>query len=167
MYKLFLPAFLFATLIIPIDQAYATKACGGPKVEIATKDKTSCLPKKVCTILGMIAEKHGKVSIVSAYRPERENARRGGAKKSMHIQCRAVDFLIPKRSTIAEQRALASTMVNIRKKVGQMRYNVYCTGRAHVDDSGLKDGYDTCIYGKKAVAKSTKKFQRKTTKRRK
>ena len=84
MYKLVLLGIFIIALTVPTPHAFAA-SCGGPKVEIATKDKTSCIPKKVCTILGLVAAKHGKVSIVSANRPARENAKRGGAKKSMHI----------------------------------------------------------------------------------
>jgi hypothetical protein len=64
----------------------------------------------------------------------------------MHIPCRAIDFLIPNRESRAKQQQLASFLQQ-QKSGGGMRYNVYCTGRTHVDNSNLRDGYQTCVQG--------------------
>lgn len=163
---------VFALLALTTS-AHALAICGSDKVIKATSDRTDCLPKVVCKTMREVADRFGTVKIVSSYRPAADNAKRGGAKKSMHIQCRAVDFLVPGYDRRNTQQELANFLEN---KPG--RYNVYCTGRTHFDDSNLKNGYSTCIrsskYGKgQAPQKSkykakrvSKKYKKAPTKKR-
>jgi uncharacterized protein YcbK (DUF882 family) len=112
----------------------------------ATGDQTSCVPKRVQNVLKLVAGKFGKVTIKSGYRSPVDNARRGGAKRSQHLGCKAVDFLIPNRGSRARQQQLASFLQQ-QKSGGHLRYNVYCSGRTHLDNSNLHDGYSTCVSG--------------------
>lgn len=157
----------FTALIFPLifSAARAEAACGSNRIAVATSDQINCLPEIVCKTLREVADRFGSATIVSAYRPAGNNARRGGAKHSMHLTCRAVDFLVPNHASANTQQELANFL---ETKPG--RYNVYCTGRAHFDDSNRRNGYSTCVksggYGKgKAEKKKRKKHRRKRGRR--
>lgn len=159
--------FVFIALISPhlFLAGSAMAACGSDRIAVATSDQIDCLPKIVCKTLRDVADRFGSVTIVSGYRPLGDNARRGGAKHSMHLSCRAVDFLVPNHASANVQQELANFL---ETKPG--RYNVYCTGRAHFDDSNRRNGYSTCVksggYGKgKADKKKRKKHRRKRGRR--
>ncbi len=131
---------LLAGMLMFSQQKAMAGNCSSTHVKIATTDKTSCIPQRVCNALEKIGQRFGTVSIVSAYRSKKDNARRGGAKDSLHIQCRAIDFLIPNHGSRNTQQELANFMEKM-----PFRYNVYCTGRAHIDDSNRKNGYNSCV----------------------
>lgn len=58
---------------------------------------------KLLTILDQLRELYGKsLQISSGYRPAAINAAVGGAKKSNHIMCLAVDFVDDKNRTLAK-----------------------------------------------------------------
>lgn len=113
---------------------------GHSKIVSDTNDRLDCVPNKVRSTLKKVADQFGRVEIKSGLRPPKENKKRGGAKGSAHIDCRAVDFVYPGRESKAKQRQMASFL----KKMG-VRYNVYCSGRAHVDDTNRANNYDTCL----------------------
>lgn len=135
---------LFSASSLLAGSAFAV--FGSNSISLSTKDRTDCVPKSVQAALRQVADRFGRVTIKSAFRDKRDNARRGGAKGSLHIQCRAVDFLVPGRESKSKQRELASYMRQLKAK-SRLRYNVYCSGRSHLDDSSLRDGYSTCVGG--------------------
>lgn len=155
---------LFVALTITIfffhTNAHAG-ACGSDKVKVGTKDKISCLPPRTCGALKRVADTFGSVTIVSGLRPAADNARRGGAKKSQHIHCKAADFLVPGH----QNKATLEKLARLLAAIPGTRYNVYCTGRTHVDDSNLSNGYDTCLGGKKGKVKRKHISQRRATRR--
>jgi zinc D-Ala-D-Ala carboxypeptidase len=54
-------------------------------------------------VLDQFREKYGKpLKISSGYRPAAQNAAVGGAKKSNHIQCLAVDFVDDEKQTLGK-----------------------------------------------------------------
>jgi hypothetical protein len=125
-----------------------------------TGDKTSCIPKRVQTVLNNIQKKFKKVIIKSGYRAPADNARRGGAKGSLHMSCRAIDFLIPNHANSNQQRQLLAFLKE-QKSQGQMRYNIYPTGRAHIDDSNLCDSYQSKVEHKQCGQNKNYKRPRK------
>jgi hypothetical protein len=146
---LFFAVFIF---LFSVSEAFAI--CGSTSVEKDTGDQTSCLPSRVCHVLQAISAKFGKVEVVSGYRGWEENRRRGGVSGSMHLECRAADFRVPNGGSRAVQQALAN-FLRAQKQGGSLRYNVYCTGRTHVDNSDRVDGYETCVN-----RVSTKRYKR-------
>lgn len=133
---------------------------GSPAIVKSTGDKTSCIPKRVQTVLNNIQKKFKKVIIKSGYRARADNARRGGAKGSLHIQCRAIDFLIPNQANSNQQRQLLAFLKE-QKSQGPLRYNIYPTGRAHVDDSALCDSYQSKVERKQCGQNKNYKRPRK------
>ena len=100
---------------------------GRAKVIRETSDKTSCFPRKLNNILLKISKNFGKpVVVVSGYRSPKDNERRGGAKNSQHIKCKAADFRVPGVSMKRVGRYLA----RMKERGGA---GFYCRGRFHVD----------------------------------
>ena len=99
----------------------------GGKVTKETRDKTSCFPRKLNNILLKISRNFKKpVVIVSGYRSPKDNERRGGAKKSQHIHCKAADFRVPGVST----KRVGKYLAKMKERGGA---GFYCRGRFHVD----------------------------------
>lgn len=138
-----LPALLTIALFTP-STAHALFDSG--KVVSQTSDRTNCIPAQVQEAAKAIAEKFGKLTVKSAYRSPKDNRRRGGAKASQHMKCKAIDFLVPNGSTRANQQKLNTYLRSIKSQY-RIRYNVYCSGRAHIDNNnqGLPDNYSSCV----------------------
>ncbi len=135
--------FSLSTLLFfqPVFHSSAQAAVWGhSKIVADTDDELDCIPQKVRSTLKKVADQFGRVEIKSGLRPPKENRKRGGAKGSAHIECRAIDFVYPGRESRTKQKQMASFL----KKMG-IRYNVYCSGRAHIDDTNRPNNYDTCL----------------------
>jgi hypothetical protein len=99
----------------------------GAKVIRQTNDKTSCFPKKLTNMLLQISKHFNKpVEVVSGYRSPKDNKRRGGAPKSMHIHCKAADFRVPGAST----KSVGKYLARMKNRGGA---GFYCRGRFHID----------------------------------
>ena len=63
---------------------------------------TACLPSALKQVLNEVAAKFGPIRINSTIRSHSHNRRVGGAPRSLHLECRAVDFAYHgrKRSTL-------------------------------------------------------------------
>ncbi|HEV2559983.1 MAG TPA: D-Ala-D-Ala carboxypeptidase family metallohydrolase [Microvirga sp.] len=87
---------------------------------------TECLPDGLARVVADVAERFGPVSIESTHRSRGHNARAGGARRSLHLDCRAVDFRVKARArdVVAYLRS--------RPEVGGLK--VYRTGIIHIDD---------------------------------
>lgn len=87
---------------------------------------TACVPEALKTVLAAVADRFGPVSIESTHRSRAHNRRAGGARASMHLSCRAVDFRVkaPSRGVLAFLRS--------HPVVGGAK--VYRNGIIHVDD---------------------------------
>jgi hypothetical protein len=55
---------------------------------------TSCLPGDLKTVLAEVAAHFGEVSVQSTHRSPGHNRRAGGASRSLHLDCRAIDFRV-------------------------------------------------------------------------
>jgi len=58
------------------------------------QDKKSCVPFRLKRVVNHTSRKFGKVVVTSTKREVDENRRKGGAKKSYHLNCQAVDFSV-------------------------------------------------------------------------
>jgi hypothetical protein len=71
-------------------KSYSSSRLSG---NISTGGKaTSCLPSDLKRVLNEAAARFGHIRISSTHRSHSHNRRVGGAPRSMHLECRAVDF---------------------------------------------------------------------------
>ncbi len=95
-------------------------------VGIQTDDNYSCLPPVVLDKLNQMAARGWDVQLMSAHRSRTDNRRRGGATNSMHIPCRAADFIVNGVDRQVIEDYLLSTWYG--------GLGLYCSGRFHIDN---------------------------------
>ncbi len=69
----------------------------GRHMRVASRSvRTSCFPKRLKSLIRRV-EKHyrRRLVVTSGYRSHAHNRKVGGARKSMHVHCKAVDFKVP------------------------------------------------------------------------
>lgn len=84
-----------------------------------------CVPNKLKVVINQVSRKFGHVTINSTNRSRRKNRRVGGARRSWHIGCRAVDFRVRGRT-----RGLYRWLRNHPNVGGLKRYR---SGFYHID----------------------------------
>ncbi len=84
-----------------------------------------CVPFRLKRVLRGVARKYGTVTVHSTYRTWWHNRKVGGARRSMHRRCKAVDF-----SVNGNMRA-AYRYVKRHRSVGG--YKRYSSGHIHID----------------------------------
>jgi uncharacterized protein YcbK (DUF882 family) len=87
----------------------------------------ACLPQTLKNVLSDISMIFGDVELVSTGRSRQHNRRVGGAYRSLHLACRAVDFRVCNTPAREVHRFLAA-----REDVGGIK--LYRTGFIHIDD---------------------------------
>jgi hypothetical protein len=87
---------------------------------------TRCLPGNLTVVLADLSARFGTVSVQSTHRSTGHNRRAGGARHSLHLSCRAVDFRIKSRA----QGVMA--YLRSRPEVGGLK--VYRNGIIHIDN---------------------------------
>jgi hypothetical protein len=87
---------------------------------------TGCLPGNLKSVVADLSAKFGPVSLESTHRSRGRNFRAGGARHSLHLSCRAIDFRVRRhgRGVMAYLRG--------RPEVGGLK--VYRNGIIHIDD---------------------------------
>lgn len=87
---------------------------------------TNCIPGDLRDVVASVAERFGPVSLESTHRTRRHNARAGGARHSLHLSCRAIDFRVRARArgVMAYLRA--------HPQVGGLK--IYRNGIIHIDN---------------------------------
>ncbi|WP_114945783.1 D-Ala-D-Ala carboxypeptidase family metallohydrolase [Microvirga calopogonii] len=87
---------------------------------------TDCIPGVLREVVASVAEKFGPVSVESTHRSRGRNWRAGGARHSLHLACRAVDFRVQARArgVMAYLRGLP--------QVGGLK--IYRNGIIHIDN---------------------------------
>ncbi|MGZ9005989.1 MAG: YcbK family protein, partial [Burkholderiales bacterium] len=87
---------------------------------------THCIPGNLRDVVASVAEKFGPVSVESTHRTSRRNWRAGGARHSLHLSCRAIDFRVRARArgVMAYLRA--------HPQVGGLK--IYRNGIIHIDN---------------------------------
>ncbi len=84
-----------------------------------------CIPGQLRSVLGEIARVFGAVSVSSSYRSPSHNRAVGGAKRSWHMRCQAVDF------RVAGNGHSVLNFIRSHPKVGG--YKRYRAGFFHID----------------------------------
>ncbi len=99
---------------------------GARKVHFNANVEGRCLPSTLLHVLYDAAMRFGDIRVISGYRSPARNRAVGGASRSMHLECRAIDFYAP---------GAAGGLVNwliARKDVGG--YKRYPFGTYHIDN---------------------------------
>lgn len=86
----------------------------------------NCLPGDLREVVADVAAKFGSVSVESTHRSRGRNWRAGGARQSLHLSCRAIDFRVRTR--------VRGVMAYLRShpEVGGLK--VYRNGIIHIDN---------------------------------
>lgn len=87
---------------------------------------TRCLPGDLRQVVAEVAERFGEVRIMSTHRTPRHNRRVGGARGSLHLDCRAIDFRVA-----GSARAVMSFLRENPAVGGLKRYR---NGIIHIDN---------------------------------
>lgn len=103
----------------------ADDPAGGRIVPRATAPM-ACVPGSLKAVLARVADRFGEVSVESTRRGHTHNRRAGGARKSLHLSCRAVDFRVRGRT-----KGLHA-FLRAQPEVGG--FKVYRGGIIHIDD---------------------------------
>jgi uncharacterized protein YcbK (DUF882 family) len=91
---------------------------------------TNCLPGNLREVVADVASKFGPVSVESTHRSSGRNWRAGGARKSLHLSCRAIDFRVRTRT-----RGVMAYLRG-RPEVGGLK--VYRNGIIHIDNGSRR-----------------------------
>ena len=86
----------------------------------------SCLPGDLRIVMADIAARFGAVSVESTRRSRGHNGQAGGARHSLHLSCRAVDFRVRAR------HGGIMAYLRSRPEVGGLK--MYRTGIIHIDN---------------------------------
>lgn len=87
---------------------------------------TNCVPGNLREVIASVAAKFGPVSVESTHRSRGRNWRAGGARQSLHLSCRAIDFRVRTRA-----RGVMAYLRS-RPEVGGLK--VYRNGIIHIDN---------------------------------
>ena len=68
------------------------------KVHFQSDTPERCLPGDLMNVIYDVAEKFGEVQVLSTFRDPDRNRRVGGATRSYHLRCQAIDFRVVNRS---------------------------------------------------------------------
>ncbi|WP_457090257.1 YcbK family protein [Microvirga sp. P5_D2] len=91
---------------------------------------TNCLPGNLREVVADVAGKFGPVSVESTHRSSGRNWRAGGARQSLHLSCRAIDFRVRTRT-----RGVMAYLRG-RSEVGGLK--VYGNGIIHIDNGSRR-----------------------------
>lgn len=69
------------------------------KVHFQSDTPERCLPSDLMNVIYDVAEKFGEVQVLSTFRDPDRNRRVGGATRSFHLRCQAIDFRVVNRSS--------------------------------------------------------------------
>ncbi len=84
-----------------------------------------CVPFRLKRVLRQVARRYGNVTVHSTYRTWWHNRKVGGASKSMHRRCKAVDFSVSKNMSAAYRYVARHRSVGGHKR--------YRSGHIHID----------------------------------
>ncbi len=97
----------------------------GSKGTVTYQATSWCVPFRLKRVLRKVARKYGNVSVHSSYRTWWHNRKVGGAKRSMHRRCKAVDF------SVDGNMQAAYRYVKNHPSVGGSK--LYRSGHIHID----------------------------------
>jgi uncharacterized protein YcbK (DUF882 family) len=90
----------------------------------------NCLPGNLREVVADVASKFGPVSVESTHRSTGRNWRAGGARHSLHLSCRAIDFRVRTRT--------GGVMAYLRSRPEVGGLKVYRNGIIHIDNGSRR-----------------------------
>jgi len=99
---------------------------GAQKVRFASNVESRCLPSTLLNVLYDAAVHFGDINVISGFRSRQHNRSVGGARRSLHLECRAIDFF-----AMGAGKPLVKWL-KARKDVGG--YKRYPFGSFHIDN---------------------------------
>ena len=102
----------------------------GGSSQVAYHDTKWCVPGELKRVLNRVADRYGPVTVHSTKRWWLENWWKGGARKSMHLKCRAVDF------SVRGNPSSVVAFLKSQKAVGGYKY--YPGGHYHIDNGSRR-----------------------------
>lgn len=100
------------------------------KIHFQSHTPDRCLSEDLMGVIYDVAERFGTVKIVSTMRSPAHNSRVGGAPRSFHLQCRAIDFMVFGRTAGLE------AYLRARPEVGGLKR--YPLGFFHIDNGSAR-----------------------------
>jgi hypothetical protein len=91
---------------------------------------TKCLPGNLREVIADVAARFGPVSVESTHRSQSRNTRAGGARHSLHLSCRAIDFRVRTR--------IRGVMAYLRDRVEVGGLKIYRNGIIHIDNGSRR-----------------------------
>lgn len=122
-------------------------------VSIATDDSTSCFPPKLKEFINELRTRFGSVEINSGYRSRTHNRQVGGARRSQHMSCNAVDFSIP---GVPRAEVKLFLTANFRGRAG---VGYYCNDRFHLDIGSVRQ-WGGCQPTRNEIALAQRRYPR-------
>lgn len=124
---------MLRSIAIILVACFAVSSCAsmpilykiGGKGEVRYQKVSWCVPGRLKRVLRRVAHRYGDVTVFSTFRSPWHNWRVGGAKKSYHRTCRAVDFKV--NANMAEVYAYVKRQPEVG---GHKRYR---SGHIHID----------------------------------
>lgn len=98
---------------------------GSRSATVTYQDTKWCVPGKLKRVLKKVSRRYGTVTVHSTKRHWLENLRKGGARNSLHLKCRAVDFSVDGDP--------ASVIAFLKSQSGVGGYKHYASGHYHID----------------------------------
>jgi len=97
----------------------------GGKGTVTYKAPSWCVPFRLKRVLRQVAYKYGDVTVYSTYRSWWKNRKVGGAERSLHRRCKAVDFVVDGN--------MGAVLRYVRKSRSVGGYKRYSSGHIHID----------------------------------
>ncbi len=97
----------------------------GGKGTVTFKAPSWCVPFRLKRVLRQVAYKYGDVTVYSTYRSWWKNRKVGGAQRSLHRRCKAVDFVVDGN--------MSAVLRFVRKSRSVGGYKRYSSGHIHID----------------------------------
>ena len=121
---------LFCLLVVtvtalPLSGCASFLGLGSQSSRVHYNDTKWCVPRSLKRVLNRVADTYGTVTVHSTKRWWLENWWKGGAKKSYHLKCKAVDF------SVAGEPASVISFLKAQPEVGG--YAHYPSGHYHID----------------------------------
>jgi len=98
---------------------------GSSSSTVSYQDTKWCVPRKLKRVLNRVSQRYGPVTVSSTKRWWFENWRKGGARRSYHLKCKAVDF------NVKGDPSSVVAFLKAQPEVGG--YKHYPSGHYHID----------------------------------
>ena len=125
MRKTIMTVLIVAATGVPLSGCASVFGFGTRTAVVNYQDTKWCVPRKLKRVLRNVSRRYGPVTVHSTKRWWFENWRKGGARNSLHLKCKAVDFSVPGDPN--------SVIAYLKSQPAVGGYKYYRTGFYHID----------------------------------